>query len=180
VKFDGVIPPDVSSGPASDLSGSGRQTAGATKETVSAVGGPPGDALARMIELRPMIADDLPFVASWLREPHVARWWLPDTTPEAELEELSARLSGIGDQSTRMLTILERGSQARDRASRIGWCQWYPHDAYPTEAEALGAQTGDFGLDYASAIRPPSDADWEPSWSPPSSMRFAAITRAVE
>jgi aminoglycoside 6'-N-acetyltransferase len=96
-----------------------------------------------------MTADDLPFVARWLREPHVARWWLPDTTPDAELEALSARMSGTGDQSTQMLTIVERGSQERDGASGIGWCQWYPYDAYATEAEALGAQTGDCGLDYA-------------------------------
>ncbi|MFZ0039850.1 MAG: GNAT family N-acetyltransferase [Solirubrobacteraceae bacterium] len=102
-----------------------------------------------MIELRPMTADDVPYVANWLREPHVARWWLPNTTPEAELEELNARLSGAGDQSTQLLTILEHGSQKRGGASRIGWCQWYPYDAYPSEAAALGAQAGDCGLDYA-------------------------------
>jgi hypothetical protein len=84
----------------------------------------------QVIELRRMVAGDLGCVARWFREPHVARWWLPDTTAEAELEKLSQRLSGAGDQMTRTLTVLE-GSDRRQPAQPIGWCQWYPYDAYP-------------------------------------------------
>jgi aminoglycoside 6'-N-acetyltransferase len=102
-----------------------------------------------VIELRRMTADDLPLVARWLHEPHVAHWWLPDTTADAELEELSARVSGGGDQTTQMLTIVEGGDGLRSGAQPIGWCQWYSYDAYPTEAEALGAHAGDVGVDYA-------------------------------
>jgi aminoglycoside 6'-N-acetyltransferase len=102
-----------------------------------------------MVELRAMAADDLPLVASWLREPHVARWWLADITAEAELEQLSERVSGTGDQATQMLTILERGRHTGDGGRRIGWCQWYPCLAYPAEADALGAPAGDCGIDYA-------------------------------
>jgi aminoglycoside 6'-N-acetyltransferase len=96
-----------------------------------------------------MAAADLQYVASWLREPHVVRCWLPDTTAEAELEKMSERVSGIGDQATRTLTIFERRPDERDGASRVGWCQWYPYDAYPAEADALGAHDGDCGIDYA-------------------------------
>ena len=96
-----------------------------------------------------MTADDLSMVARWLREPHVARWWLADTTADAELETLRKRVSGDEDQETRMLTIIERDDESLIDAGRIGWCEWYPYDAYRQEAEALGARVGDCGIDYA-------------------------------
>ena len=102
-----------------------------------------------MIELRPMTAGDLSRVAVWLAEPHVARWWLPDTTAEAELEGLRRRLLGLEDQHTRMLTIIERAAGPDRAGETIGWCQWYPYDAYPEEAQAVGARPGDCGIDYA-------------------------------
>jgi aminoglycoside 6'-N-acetyltransferase len=108
-----------------------------------------GDTLTSVIALRSMTSADLPSVARWLREPHVARWWLEGSTAEAELDELRARLTGRGDQTTRMLLILERQGPDDLNASPIGWCQWYPYDAYPIEAEAIGAHLGDCGIDYA-------------------------------
>jgi aminoglycoside 6'-N-acetyltransferase len=107
------------------------------------------DRLAHVIELRPMTADDLSMVARWLREPHVARWWLADTTADAELQTLRKRVSEDEDQETRMLTIIERDDESLSDAGRIGWCEWYPYDAYRQEAEALGARVGDCGIDYA-------------------------------
>lgn len=101
-----------------------------------------------MIELRPLVADDLQSVAGWLREPHVARWWLTGTSAEAELQEIATRVAEPAGQATRLLTILERSPQ-HERAMRIGWCQWYPYDAYPVEADAIGARAGDCGIDYA-------------------------------
>jgi aminoglycoside 6'-N-acetyltransferase len=95
-----------------------------------------------------MVARDLEFVAQWLKEPHVVEWWLPDTTAEAELGEMSARVSGTGGQVTQMLTVVERSDQGPG-VRPIGWCQWYPYDAYPAEAQAMGAQPGDCGIDYA-------------------------------
>jgi aminoglycoside 6'-N-acetyltransferase len=95
-----------------------------------------------MIELRPMTSDDLPRVARWLREPHVARWW--DTAVEAEVEKYRGRLGA--DSRVRMLTILER----RDGpASPIGWCEWYPYDGDPDGAAVVGAAPGECGFDYA-------------------------------
>jgi aminoglycoside 6'-N-acetyltransferase len=102
-----------------------------------------------VIELRPLVADDLPFVAGWLRQPHVARWWLAGTTAEAELNEVAARVAEPAGSPTRLLAILERSRHDLETPVRIGWCQWYPYDAYPAEADAIGARAGDCGIDYA-------------------------------
>lgn len=50
-----------------------------------------------MIRFRPMTEDDLPAVAAWLEQPHVARWWTADTTAEAELAEYRQRVSAAAD-----------------------------------------------------------------------------------
>jgi aminoglycoside 6'-N-acetyltransferase len=102
-----------------------------------------------VIELRPLVAADLPLVARWLREPHVAPWWLAGTTAAAELEEITAGVTEPAAQATRLLTILERSDEQPEAAVPIGWCQWYPYDACPAEAEAIGALAGDCGIDYA-------------------------------
>jgi aminoglycoside 6'-N-acetyltransferase len=105
--------------------------------------------VAAVIELRQMVAADLPYVRSWLCEPHVVRGWLGDGAAGDEVEKISRRVSGSGEQPIRMLTIVERPAAEPLMARPIGWCQWYPWDAYPAEAEALGAREGDCGLDYA-------------------------------
>jgi aminoglycoside 6'-N-acetyltransferase len=102
-----------------------------------------------MVELRAMAEDDLPLVDRWLRQPHVARWWLTGTTREAELVQLTARLSGLSDEPTQLLIVVERVEGDAVADSAIGWCQWYYYDAYPTERAALGARAGDCGIDYA-------------------------------
>jgi RimJ/RimL family protein N-acetyltransferase len=95
-----------------------------------------------MIGLRPMTHADLPQVEVWLQEPHVARWWTPDTTAGAEVEKYRRRLGGEDDRATVMLIIIEDGEA-------IGWCQWYRWDRYPDDAEAMGALPGEVGIDYA-------------------------------
>lgn len=105
-----------------------------------------------MIELRPLLAEDLSAVARWLREPHVARWWLAGTTAEAELAEMAAVVAEPAGQATRLLTVLHREPE-QEGATRIGWCQWYPYDAYPPEAAAIGARAGECGIDYAIGER---------------------------
>jgi RimJ/RimL family protein N-acetyltransferase len=96
-----------------------------------------------------MTAEDLALVDLWLHEPHVSRWWLSDTTADDELATLRERVTGGTDQPTRMLTIVERSDDPDGVAAAIGWCQWYPYDAYPDEADALGARVGECGIDYA-------------------------------
>ncbi|MGI8879834.1 MAG: GNAT family N-acetyltransferase [Jatrophihabitans sp.] len=93
-----------------------------------------------MIALRPMTESDLPQIADWLIEPHVARWWLADQSAEEEMAPYPARLGG--DEPTRMLLILEDDQP-------VGWCQWYRWADYPTQAAGIGAAPGQVGVDYA-------------------------------
>jgi RimJ/RimL family protein N-acetyltransferase len=45
-----------------------------------------------VLSLRLMTEADLPAVEAWLRLPHVARWWTPGTTPEAETAKYRERI----------------------------------------------------------------------------------------
>jgi len=95
-----------------------------------------------MLSLRPMTEGDLPAVQAWLGLPHVARWWTPDTTPEAEIAKYRRRISPQNRPATIMLMVSWDGAA-------IGWCQWYRWADYPAEAAAMGAREGEAGIDYA-------------------------------
>jgi aminoglycoside 6'-N-acetyltransferase len=95
-----------------------------------------------VLSLRPMTEEDLPAVEAWLRLPHVARWWTPDTTAEAEIAKYRQRVSGTSARPTIMLMVTWDGNP-------IGWCQWYPWADYPADATAMGARDGEIGIDYA-------------------------------
>ena len=94
-----------------------------------------------MLRLRPMASDDLASVRAWLDLTHVARWWLPETTAEAEIAEYRARL-GSQSPATTMLTVTWDDVP-------VGWCQWYRWADDPAEAAAMGALEGEAGIDYA-------------------------------
>lgn len=94
------------------------------------------------LRLRPMREDDLPAIEAWLRLPHVARWWTPETTVEALISQYVQRIRGERDTETIMLMVTEDGSA-------IGWCQWYRWADYPAEAAAMEARDGEVGIDYA-------------------------------
>jgi aminoglycoside 6'-N-acetyltransferase len=98
--------------------------------------------VAKVITLREMAESDLPALEAWLAQPHVARWWTPDTTLEAELTQYRERVTGGGDAATIMLTVLRNGMP-------IGWCQWYRWADYPDEAIAMTAFDHEVGIDYA-------------------------------
>jgi aminoglycoside 6'-N-acetyltransferase len=93
-----------------------------------------------VLTLEKMKWDDLESVAEWLRQPHVARWYLSASTIEAELDDLR---SSLGDeQPTEVLLVV-------DADQPIGWCQWYRYAEYPDEAAGIGAGPDDVGIDYA-------------------------------
>ncbi len=96
--------------------------------------------LIDVMTLRAMTEADLPQIASWLTEPHVARWWLADQTAEQELAPYPARIRGA--EPTSMLVALE---QERP----VGWCQWYRWADYPAAAAGVGARPDEGGIDYA-------------------------------
>jgi aminoglycoside 6'-N-acetyltransferase len=95
-----------------------------------------------VLSLRPMTEDDLPAVDTWMRLPHVARWWLPGTTAEQEIAQYRRRINGTSSGLTTMLTVTWAGNP-------IGWCQWYRWADYPAEATAIDARAGEIGIDYA-------------------------------
>ncbi len=94
-----------------------------------------------MPSLRPMTEEDLPTVDAWLRQPHVSRWWTPDTTPEAQISLYRRRVTGQ-EQRTHMLVVI-------DDEIEVGWCQWYRWADYPADALAMEAADGEAGIDYA-------------------------------
>ena len=89
-----------------------------------------------------MTEADLPAVRAWLLLPHVARWWTPDTTAEAEVAKYRERVRKDTKSATHMLMITLDGTP-------VGWCQWYRWADYSAEAEAIGARDGEIGIDYA-------------------------------
>jgi aminoglycoside 6'-N-acetyltransferase len=89
-----------------------------------------------------MTEADLPAVGAWLRLPHVARWWTPDTTAEAEIARYRERVRPDGKSATHMLMITLDGVP-------VGFCQWYRWADYPAEARAVGAGDQELGIDYA-------------------------------
>jgi len=86
-----------------------------------------------------MTMADLGVFERWLHEPHFARWFLPDSTIEAELA--SNRSAIRGDEPT---AVLIAGLDGAD----IGWCQWYRWWDYEEEAVEYGALPGEVGIDY--------------------------------
>lgn len=101
--------------------------------------------MAPLVALQPMTLADLAKVSAWLREPHVARWWTPESTAETELEKLRERLAEGAGSATRLCMVLKDGDPA-------GWCQWYRWGDYPDEARAVDARIGEVGADYAIGV----------------------------
>jgi len=97
-----------------------------------------------MLTLRPMTEDDLPNVADWLLQVHVARWWTSTTTPEEVISLYQLRVEGL-DRRTKMLICSEDGED-------VGWCQWYLWKDYPEESSARDARNGEIGIDYVIGL----------------------------
>lgn len=89
-----------------------------------------------------MTGEDLPAIEAWLRLPHVARWWTPDTRAGQEIAKYRQRVDGTSARPTIMLMVIWD-------ADPIGWCQWYRWADYPAEAAAMSARDGEMGIDYA-------------------------------
>jgi aminoglycoside 6'-N-acetyltransferase len=90
------------------------------------------------LTLRPMTGGDLPLIAEWLRQPHVARWWRED--PADELATYRACIDGT--EKTHALVAEHSGTA-------MGWCQWYRWGDYPGAARDYGAEGDEAGIDYA-------------------------------
>ena len=72
-----------------------------------------------MIALSPLTEGDLAQVAAWLQLPHVAPWWLADTTAEEEIGKYRQRIGAESNSAAKMLLV-----SLHDEP--IGWCQLVP------------------------------------------------------
>jgi aminoglycoside 6'-N-acetyltransferase len=93
-----------------------------------------------VIELRRASLADLALVAGWLREPHVARWYLAGSSADEQLRDCRASIDG--SEPTQLLV-------AHDGGQAVGWCQWYRLADYPDWAADVGVAADDVGIDYA-------------------------------
>ncbi|MGN6167864.1 MAG: GNAT family N-acetyltransferase, partial [Solirubrobacteraceae bacterium] len=59
------------------------------------------------LSLRPLTASDLDLVRDWIKEPHVARWYLSGSTIEEEVADLERCVAG--EEPTHALVVVEDG-----------------------------------------------------------------------
>ena len=93
------------------------------------------------VTIRRMTVEDLPTIARWLREPHVARWFVPETTSDAEVEKYLLRIEDLFSATTMGTVELDGWA--------VGFCQWYRWADYPAAGLLYGADSRDVGADYA-------------------------------
>jgi aminoglycoside 6'-N-acetyltransferase len=99
------------------------------------------------VSFRPMLEEDLPLVADWLRQEHMQRWWKDPTAPDhVEADYLP---SIQGDDPTELFIIVWEG---RD----IGLIQRYRMDDEPDWEQSLAASGLTFdraaGIDYGIGV----------------------------
>ncbi len=101
---------------------------------------------AGVLSFRPLIADDLPRLAEWLREPRVARWWNHESTPKAVERDFGPGVRGEEPGENLVVSLDDRP---------IGLLQRSVIADYPDEVRAFGALVdvpeGAAELDYLIA-----------------------------
>lgn len=88
-----------------------------------------------MLELRPVVADDLDVLCEFFRAPHVAAWWHQDPTPEV-VQTAYVECSDA--------TVLLASLDGRP----VGLAQWYQWDDSPADRDGYGVPSGAVGFDY--------------------------------
>jgi RimJ/RimL family protein N-acetyltransferase len=91
------------------------------------------------LALRPMVEGDLALFETWLHRPHFARWFLPDSTIEDELQSNRDAITGADPTQALIVRLGDRD---------VGWAQYYRWWDYPAEAEHYHALPGELGIDY--------------------------------
>ena len=95
----------------------------------------------RKVTLRAMGRGDLPDVARWRAQDHVARWWAADGEPTLEAVTAHYGPAIDGMEPTRMWVVEVNGRS-------VGFCQDYRISDHP-EFAALVPDPGAVGVDYA-------------------------------
>lgn len=81
-----------------------------------------------MISWRRLAEEDFPLLRQWLRQPHVARWWNHETSPEAVARDFGAAARGA-EPSEDLLVLLD--------GLPVGLVQRSRYGDYPEYLEAL-------------------------------------------
>ncbi|MGK5630325.1 GNAT family N-acetyltransferase [Streptomyces sp. URMC 123] len=97
-----------------------------------------------MITWRRLGERDLPLLRAWLEQPHVARWWHHETSPEAVARDFGPAVRG--EEPTENLLVLLDGEP-------LGLVQRYRYADYPEylaelAAAAVEVPEGAVSLDY--------------------------------
>ena len=95
------------------------------------------------VSFRPVTGDDFGLIGRWLAEPHVARWWAHETSPEAVERDFGPTLRGEEPAEDLMALLAEPGGRTRP----LGLCQRSFWHAFPDEV-----------AEYAPFLRIPPDA----------------------
>ena len=82
---------------------------------------------------RPVQPEDLPLITRWRRAEHVERWW-------GQPGDMEAEYFRHGEPVHYFLALMD--------GSPVGVIEHYRWSDYPSEAEPLGAQSGEDGIDY--------------------------------
>ncbi len=90
------------------------------------------------IGFRPLQRNDFPMLVSWLRAPHVARWWREPATLEFVENEYGP--TADGEESTEVFVLEMAGAP-------VGLIQRYRHADEPDWDRAVGVE-GACGIDY--------------------------------
>jgi RimJ/RimL family protein N-acetyltransferase/2-polyprenyl-3-methyl-5-hydroxy-6-metoxy-1,4-benzoquinol methylase len=92
------------------------------------------------LRFRALRRDDLPLLARWLAEPHVAIWWREAHDLERVRAKYEPRIDGR--TPTHVFVMVEAGAP-------VGWIQWYRWSDYADHAARIGAARSEAGVDLA-------------------------------
>src|SRR6266581_4790743 len=90
------------------------------------------------VTFRPLERADLPLVARWLAEPHVAKWWMEPSDLDAVEAKYGPRVHG--PTTTEMFVIQADGTS-------VGLIQRYRHGDHPAWDRTVGVERA-AGIDY--------------------------------
>lgn len=96
-----------------------------------------------MITWRRLAVTDFPLLRRWLAEPHVARWWNHETSPEAVERDFGA--AARGEEPSEDLLVLLDGTPV----GLVQRCRFedYP-DYYDELARSVAVPAGTVSIDY--------------------------------
>ncbi len=95
------------------------------------------------ITLRRLAPGDFPLLRSWLREPHVARWWNHETEPDAVERDFGP--SARGEEPNEDWLVLLDG----EPVGLVQRCRWHDYPEYVTAiAPLLAVPPGAVTIDY--------------------------------